>query len=96
MSALNSFTLALFETIFGPVHNSIATDFHWALKPPAEGALLINVLLNGGEDEVAVWVFDPNDRSGKTLRRTIQTEAHAEQMARDIQSRVTAARRFCA
>ena len=43
---------------FGPPHQTLGKDFHWALRL-SDTARPVNILMNGTRETAAVWIFDP-------------------------------------
>jgi len=79
---------ARFCEAFGPPHQTLGKDFHWALRD-SEAALPVNVLMNGTMETAALWIFDPVKDPVLAVYRTFITHAsQIDETIKDIRHRM--------
>ena len=92
-ASLHDYVHSRFAEVFGPPNMTMGKDIHWALRPNAPNPIPINVLVNGSDTQAILWVFDPYDTTGQTIRLALSSEAEVDRMILQIQDRVKKAGR---
>jgi hypothetical protein len=87
LTPLHESVRSRFVAAFGEPHRTLGRDWQWSMRPLSYVAA-VNVLVNGGRDVPAVWIFDPHDPSDGVTSVSIDSEAEIGPLIAKIEHRV--------